>query len=134
MRKIRFDFVNEKIDKDWDGHTGIEHAPGLSAQRAAILCALGVQDQVLTELLIDFDEGISVPDLGIRDIPQRADAVLSAAGYSWVDMSNTVGLIDAYINGQIPSSLFDKLFELERNSGGPDSDITQFLKMLIPPG
>ena len=72
-------------------------------------------------------EGMCEERPGVADDENR---ILTLLGYKTVDMTNTVGLVNAFVNGEISENLFNLLFDLEGQENEANSGIAQFLKML----
>ena len=90
-----------------------------------------------SELTIDFEkECVEFAFAGERMCEERPgvaddeNRILTLLGYKTVDMTNTVGLVNAFVNGEISENLFNLLFDLEGQENEANSGIAQFLKML----
>lgn len=58
------------------------------------------------------------------------EKVLSFLGYADVDMDNTIGLVEALLNGEMSKTLFQLLMNIEGMSDDPNQGIKELLKGL----
>lgn len=91
----------------------------------------------ISELTLDFEneciEFAIAGESSCEERPGLADEesqILTLLGYETMDMTNTVGLVNAFANGEISENLFNLLFDLEGQENEANPGIAQFLKML----
>lgn len=128
MNKMRLDFQNEMVEFDRPTQKGTECSPGLKEKRDPLLKLLGVNDRQPAEVCFDFEAKTMSLKYSIPDIDEKA--VYSFLGFVEADMSNVYKLMNAYINGQIPESLFKKMLIAEGEQNEADPVIKAFLDLL----
>lgn len=131
MNRMELDFQQETVFFDRDTQKGTEHSPDLVSKRDALLTMLGISRLHPVKVSFDFEAKAvslqySIPEVDEKEIYKLID-------YSEVDMSNVCDIVNAYVNGQIPEMLFEKMMTAEGEQNEADPAIRRFLDMLTPP-
>lgn len=129
-KKIDLNFEKRQLGINWDTQEGIESSPELQEQKPAVLSALSLEESQIESLQTDFDEGIVTVRYRVPDLADKQDAFLKAIDYGPVDLSNSVRLIEALLNHQLPPSLVKRMLEEEVKQNEADPTIKAFLDML----
>lgn len=130
MKKMDLYFQRDLIEKDWECQKGTEIYPQLSETRVSLLQALNLPNNSPDVLQMDFEKKTVTMTFSVPDMGERESAVLAALGYEYADFSNSVKLINALINGQLPRGVVEKALELEGRQNEANPLVTEFLNML----
>lgn len=130
MNRMELDFQQETVFFDRDTQKGTENSPDLAKKMDALLTMIGISDLHPVKASFDFESKTVSLQYSIPEIDEQE--VYKLLGYAEADMSNVWNIVNAYVNGQIPRTLFEKMMATEGEQNGADPTIRQFLDMLPP--
>lgn len=129
-KQIKLDFENQKVEINWGGQVGVESSDDLSGRRDDVLCALDLLPSQVVGVDTDFETGDVCVRYHVSNLGEKKQSFLKSIDYGPVDLSNSIRLIEALFNGQLPPSLVQKMMAAEMESDEADPAIKAFLDLL----
>lgn len=133
MKTMTLFFDEGMIELRFPSQDGTEHM-SFDEIKSPLCEMVGVSAEA-SELMLDFeDERIEFVIAGERTSkshPGLADdesRIMALLGYEEADLSNVVGLVNAFVSGSVSEKLFNMLLGLEGEENEANPGIAQFLK------